>query len=188
MAIPKPDEPMLRILEAQQANIARIETDLVVPGTTGDGSQIRLWGPRPDVIRLYDTPLAFVQAGVLQNWDAIISLMPLQDSSREQIINRNDRGFRYMVQFLVRLQDSEIGTDRAQAVVDGVKADNPLAAKAHRLVYDWHHVFHDNIHLETDECPQGLVDHAEYDMTWEPGVEYPMALFTAEVTGHRSAW
>ena len=46
----KPDEPMLEVLKAQQANIARIATDLVLPGTTGQGDNIKLWGPAQDAV------------------------------------------------------------------------------------------------------------------------------------------
>lgn len=182
------DEPMYRILRAQAANIARIETDLILPGTDGQGNQIMLWGPRPDVIRLYDTPFRLFEDAALQNWERLVTLMPLLDEPIARITSRADRVFRYQVQFLVRLKDSEMTADRGQVSIDGMRTTNVLAQKAHKLIYDWHHVFHDNLLLPDDDCAQGLVDDAGYIMSWEPGVEYPAALFTAEITGTRSAY
>jgi len=188
MATTQPEEPMYLILKAQQANIARIASDLVLPGTDGQGNNIKLWGPQPTVIRLYDTPTRFVNATAMENWERIITLSPIEDTVAARVFQRNDRTFQYVVQFLTRLLDSEIDADRAEAVTDGVKASNPLAVKAHRLVYDWHHVFHDDLLLETAGCPQGLIDDAGYTLQWDPGVEYPYALFIATVVGQRSAW
>lgn len=191
----KPDEPLLRILKAQQANIARIDTDVLMPGTTGEGENIRLWGPQPDIIRLYDTPLRMFHAGAFQkSWQRVITIGPLTDENIGRVVGRVDRSFRYAIQFLVRLTEKEQQDDRDAIIKPsysqppGVEAENPLAEKAHRLVYDFAHVFWDRLNLPVSGCPQGLVDDATYRLTWEPGVEYPMALFVAEVVGTRSAW
>ena len=179
-------EPVYRILRAQQANIARITTDIEVDGTTGRET-VLLWGPAPNVVRLYDTPLRFYQDAAIEAWERIITLNPVFDEDAGRIIGRNDRTVSYQVQFLVRLTEAEMAADRGTSTA-GVLADAPLAEKAHKLIYDWHHVFHDDLHLETDDCPQGLVDDATYRMRWDPGVEWPFALFVAEVTASRSGW
>jgi hypothetical protein len=180
-------EPMYRILKAQQANIARIATDLVLPGTTGQGTNIKLWGPAPDIVRLYDTPVRLIEAGALDNWERIVTLSPLEDSDAPgRVIRRNDRNFRYQVTFLTRLTESEQATDHDYASSGGVK-DSLLAKKAHKFVYDWHHVFFDDLQLSDADCPI-LADDQMYRLLWDPGTEYPMALFVAEVTGTRSAW
>lgn len=187
-ALLQPEEPMYLILKAQAANIARIQTDLVLPGTTGTGDQVKLWGPTPELVRLYDTPVRFVQADVLENWERIVTLAPIADVPTERFAARTDRSFQYMIHFLIRLLDSEIDADTQEVVTDGLKATNPLALKAHRFIFDFHHVFFDDQHLETVECTQGLVDDADYELRWDSNIEYPMALFTARVTGTRSAW
>lgn len=181
------DEPMYRVLKAQALNIARIDDQVVIPGTDGHGNQVQLHGPRPNVIRLYDTPLRLYEDAALMNWERIVTLMPLTDDTGSRLATRTDRTLRYQVQFLVRLLDSEIAADRVQASPKGLR-DNTLALKAHRLIYDWHHVFHDNMLLPDEDCEQGLVDDASYSLSWEPGVEYPGTLFSAEITATRSAW
>lgn len=180
------EEPMYQILKAQQANIARIETGLVVEGTTGTGEEVILWGPTPDLIRLYDTPTRLVQADAMDAWERIVTLAPLEDNSEARIVHRDDRVYRYIVQFLIRLTVPEQEADHAEMVKGGVKPSNPLALKSHRLIYDWLHVFHDNLLLETADCPQGLVDTASYRLLWDPGIEYPSVMFAAEVTGSLS--
>lgn len=183
----KLEEPMFRILRAQQANIARIATDLEVDGTDAEGNQVSLWGPRPDVIRLYDTPLRMFEDSALEQWERLITLNPVLDSDAGRVVGRSDRDVRYQVQFMVRLTEIEIARDRSATSVNGVR-DSPLAVKAHKLVYDFHHVFFDNHHLITDDCAQGLVDDARYDMRWDPGMDWPYALFVADVAARRSGW
>lgn len=184
------NEPVYRVLRAQAANIQRINEGLVLAGTDGQGSQIELWGPQPNVIRLYDTPMRFYEDAALNAWERIITLMPVFDRTGARFTGRADRQIVYQVQFLVRLTDREMARDREVSSIEGIRPDNPLAEKAHRLVFDWHHVFHDNPFLAglDEDCPNGLVDDASYDMAWEPGVLYPTSLFTATITATRSAW
>lgn len=187
MAITQLEEPMYRILTAQQQNIGRITPGLVVDGTTSSGDQVKLWSKTPNLIRLYDTPARIVHANAISNWETIITLNPISDTEAGKMANRDDRVFTYSVQFLVRLTTSEQEEDARQAVSGGIKAQNFLSVKAHRLVYDWHHIFHDDLHLmQSPGCT--LIDFASYNMQWDPGVEYPEALFIAQVTGERSGW
>ena len=187
MAIPKPEEPMYQILEAQQQNIARIEPDLVLPGTSASGDQVKLHSKKPNLIRLYDTPTRIVQASALEKWETIITLTPMELLEDGKITNRNDRIFKYLVIFLVQLTPAEQSADATQMVSGGIKSENYLSIKAHRLAYDWHHIFHDDLHLmESPGCT--LIDTAGYNLRWDPGVEYPMSMFVAEVTGQRSGW
>jgi hypothetical protein len=181
-------EPMYLILQAQAENLARIQTGAVLAGTSGDGTQIELWGPEPNLIRLYDTPMNHIESAALENWERVITIMPLNSSPESRIIRRTDRSFRYRVNFLVRLTEREMIGDREQVLTGNRRPSNVLAEKAHRLIHDFHHCFFDNHHLVTDDCPQGLVDDQDYNIVWEGGVEYPYALFTAEVTGSRSSW
>lgn len=184
------EEPVYRILLAQQANIARITEGLVLEGTSGDGREIELWGPAPNLIRLYDKPIRFIERPVLENWERIITLAPVNDNDAGRFASRDDRSVTYQVNFLVRLTDSEQREDR-EALTQTPTAPisvGLLAPKAHRLLYDWHHVFFDNHHLITSDCPQGLVDDASYGVEWEPTVEYPYSLFTAVVRCQRAAW
>lgn len=193
-------ERTFQILKAQQANIARIVPGLVVDSTTGEGDPVTLWGPSPDVIRLYDRPLRFMEAAALSGWERIITIMPLGDSGVARALNRNDRIVKYQVQFLTRLTELEMANDR-QAVMQGVGENvpvlSPLAEKAHKLVWDFHHIFFSNLNLRPwdpvsntvqEKCPQGLVDDADYDMSWDAGVDYPFCLFTAQVACQVSAW
>lgn len=182
------NERMYQILVAQQANIARIKADLILEGTTGNGDQILLNGPRPDLIRLHDQPLRFAQDSAIENWERLITLTPTHVRPAARITSRTDRDFGYQVQILVRLTDREQFSDREQLVQGGKRQENPLSEKLHRLLQDFHHVFFDDQHLVTDECPQGLVDDADYSIAFEPGVEYPMALVTLDVVGTAAAW
>lgn len=183
------EERMYLILKAQSENLATIATDLILPGTTPFGTQIKLWGPAPDLIRMYDTPLRFIQTGILEGWERLITLAPLTDNQRAAIVGRSDRDFRYQISVLVRLTEAEIESDRTNIVVGNLRADTPLARKAHRLIYDFHHVFHNNLSLSgTSVSTECLVSHSEYNMVWDPGVTYPNALFTAEVSGIVAGW
>lgn len=187
--MPQLEEPMFRILTAQAKNLARMGSGVIMPGTTGQGENITLWGPAPDVIRLYDRPLRFIEGNALDNWERIITLAPVVDSPAGRVTGRNDRNFRYQIHFFVRLLDSEQAADRSAVLTGNRDASNPLAVKAHRLIYDFHHTFFDNIHLTGDDlCPTGLVDDADYTMAWDAGTEYPNTLFVADVSGSRSAW
>lgn len=181
-------EPFYRILLAQQANLARIQTGVVLEGTTGEGEQIELWGPKPDIIRLHDAPLRFAQDTVLENWERIITLGPLRNAPDARIVSRSDRFIGYQIQLLTRLTEAEIVADRSQVVQAGTRPMNPLSEKLHKLVYDFHHVFFDHHHLPTEACPNGLVDDQDYTLSFEPGIEYPLALVVIEVTAKVSGW
>lgn len=182
------EEPMYRILRAQAANLQRIQTGVQLDGTDGNGNPIVLWGPMPDLIRLYDTPLAFVETQALESWERIITLTPAATGRESRIANRVDRTFQYTVSMLVRLSQREMDSERQQVLVGNRRVDNALAEKMHRLLYDFHHVFFDNIFLRTEECDVGLVDDADYDTTWEQAVEFPYSLVTMSVSGTRSSW
>lgn len=181
------EEPIYRILKAQQANIARIKAGLVLDGTDGAGNQIALWGPRPDLVRLWDHPLRFVETAKLKDWERIITLAPIRDSSGGRFAMREDRIIRYQIHFLVRLTEREQGADADSATI-GVETESILAQKVHRLKYDFHHVFWDRWSLIDEDCPQGLLDHTGYTMDWAPEQQYPFAMMTAAVEGTRAAW
>lgn len=192
MSILQLNEPNYRILKAQSLNLQRIATDLVLDGTDYKGDNIKLWGPRPDVIRLYDTPLRFVQDNLIANWERIITLTPLSDVEAARIVQRRDATVTYQIHVLVRLTDAEVNQDRLEVFADAVRTDSPLAIKAHKAVHDITRLLDDNMHLiglDTEEptcANSGLVDHASYAVEWQPGVEYPESLFTITVTAERA--
>lgn len=181
------NDPLYQIMVAQGNNIARIAEGLILEGTDGQGTQRELWGPRPDIIRLYDSPLRMNEDAALDAWQRIVTINPVNARGIARIVNRNDRSFMYQVQFLVRLTEREISADRTAK--QGLQLDAPLAVKAHKLLHDWHNVFFDDLHLETADCPQGLVDDAEYEVAWEPGaIQWPNVLFSVLVSGTRGGW
>jgi len=186
--MPALEEPIYQVLRAQQANIARIASGLVVSGTGGNGGAVTLWGATPNIVRLYDRPLRFAQDAAKEGWERIITLLPVVNDGADRIVGRNDRRAQYQVQMLVRLTQQEVTADRQQVVIGGVVDDNPLAAKMHRLLYDFHHVFFDNHLLATDDCPNGLVDDAKYSLAWAADADYPMALVVATVLCEISAY
>lgn len=181
------EEPIFLVLQAQRDNIARIATALELPGTTASGENVLLWGPQPNVIRLYDTPLRFVQDSKMGSWERIVTLYPVSEEEGARITSRVDKTIAYHIQFLIRLLESEVTTDREQVLADAVRTNNPLAQKVHRFLYDFHHVFRDDIQLETVACPQGLVDDSSYRLVWND-VEYPQVVITAEVSATFIGW
>lgn len=182
------EEPLYQIMRAQARNIQRIATGLLLNGTTAAGGPLVLHGPRPNVIRLYDKPMRMIEGGAKENWERIVTITPVADSSGARFAARNDRTFAYMVMFLLRLTEAEKAADHDDVLSDGLVTVNRLARKCHRTIYDWHLIFHDALHLLTDDCPQGLVDDASYSLRWDVSVDYPQAMFVAEVRGTRSAW
>lgn len=181
MAIRQLEEPLFRVLKAQQANLSRIKKDLLLPGTDWRGDNIRLWGPTPNVIRLYDTPLRFIEGDALSGWERILTLSPVGDRDRAAIVNRNDRTFTYHINCLVRLTPPEERTDRQQTLTNAVRALNPLAEKAHKLLFDIEHLLYDDENL-SDSAESCLVMHSTWRIIWEPNVMYPMNMFIVEVT------
>lgn len=181
-------DPVFRVLNAQQRNIARIATDLILPGTDGQGNQIALHGPRPTLIRLYDQPLRLAQQAVLDNWERIITLMPLQNTGSDAIVSRNDRIIRYVVHALVRLTEKEIRDDHNRVAEGGIMPESVLAGKMMRLAYDLHHVFYDDLDLaqQNGGCP--MVTHASYECAWDQEVAYPQAMFAMAVTARVDAY
>lgn len=182
-------EPIFDILDAQAANLARITTGLTLDGTNPAGGQVTLWGPRCDLIRLYDTPIRLINDKALENWERMVVLRPLTNDEAARVTSRNDRDVQYRIDVAVRLLESEIKQDRLNVLdVDRRWTTNPLAIKAHKLLYDIHHIFHDNLLLTTDACPNGLVDHQSYAVRWVVDYDYPFSVFSLIATARRSGW
>jgi hypothetical protein len=175
-------DPDYLVMEAQQANIARIDSGVVLLGTDGNGDQIELFGPTPDLILMWDEPIRLIEDSVLQGWERIITIRPSTNNIVGANTARTDRVFLYTVFFLVRLNQQEISADRAKVVTDGVRARNSLAQKVHKLKQDFHHVFYDNLNLITDDCPSGVVNHAQYNLRYSQDLSYPQALFMADIS------
>jgi len=185
------EDPMYEILMAQAANVARIETGLVVDGTTGTGSQITLWGPTPNIVRLYDTPMRLIADNTLENWERIITLSPIADNEDGRVVQRNDRVLRYQVHFGVRLTQQEQEDDRVALftanAAGNLRTESFLAKKAHRLIHDFAAVFADDLSLEASAGCH-LVDHSSFSLSWVTDIEYPMSVHVADVMAQVSGY
>lgn len=175
-------------MRAQAENLARIDTGLEVERPDGEGNLIELHGPQLDIIRLYDRPIRFIEDDVLADWHRIATIEPLAVGSDARVFGRADANFAYKVSFLVRLDEVEQAKDLESFMVDRREHVNPLAERVHKLLSDFHHVFHDRLELQTEDCPSGIVDHQTCSTTFDQSVVYPYALFVATVAGKVSAW
>lgn len=166
---------LLKVVAGQAANLERIEPGLVLDGTTNDGDQIVLVGPKPGIIQLDSTPPIIKDRKVRENKDYVITLAPLRDDTRDRIVGRDGRDIQYAVYLLVMLTEEEEKLDKSE---NGTHMR--LERKVDAVLHDFQAVFFDDLHLQRN-CAGGLVDDATYSVDWSQEVVYPGRLLIVTV-------
>lgn len=169
-------DPTFRVMAAQANNLARIVEGLEVNGASLEGRHT-LIGPAPAIIKLHDTPTRLFENQRFLEHDRMFTLAPLLDGPTDRSMGRKGRQIAYIVMGVVQLTRAEQQQD-----VEEKGADNLLARKADALSWDFRCIFNDNIHLTSDQCPNGLVDDSDFSIEWSQQVTYPRAVFIATVT------
>lgn len=186
------EERMHRILLAQADNLGRIVSERFVEGGSGSPAMPsrQLYGPTPDLIRLYDEPLRLVESAQLTGWERVVTISPVSVDPDARFVNRVDRKVVYVVAALIALTEKEKLAD-AQQIVDRSKAkrpDNPVSEKLARFLADFRSVFFENMLLSTADCPNGLVDNGDYSTRYHLDVPYPFAAATMTVRAQAANW
>jgi hypothetical protein len=161
-----------RVIAAQALNLARIDVGEILNFPAATGGVTELIGPKPDVIRLYDTPNRIQASDKYADAGLIITIGPLADvPGGGRIVHRDDRLVEYMVTALISLNREEQEQDSEEMGTDSL-----LARRVDAFLHDFWSVFQENFNLKGDYCPQGLVDDHAYTIAWDPETQYPKTL------------